>query len=289
MSSTATINAPVVPAPGRFDLRDFVAQPRPMSLAAEHDPAPGTLPTPVLNVLDHVRRVEQSALNWMRDLLVTPTHADATVTAFLTTWAYERYWLGHTCSRILDHHGPLPAHRVGLPRRFGSALTDRFRPTIAAVGTNLLGQPVVAGHLAFGLADTFALRLTMLRLGELCPPLAPLSQAVAHSSARHVDFYTEQIRLRAAQDPGSHRFIRRALTTWRWPGSRSGDRRQIRSALMFLLRDPVCRRPVAQADAALRALPGAPARNVLRTEFASFVVHGPLGSDSAYSYRSVRP
>ncbi len=36
--------------------------------------------------------VESHTVCYLRDLLVTPSHADPEVTTFLTMWNYEEYW-----------------------------------------------------------------------------------------------------------------------------------------------------------------------------------------------------
>ena len=55
----------------------------------------------------------------LRTVLVTPTHKDARITAFLTTWAFEKYWIADALSAILSAHeaaGRLDA-RIGAQAR----------------------------------------------------------------------------------------------------------------------------------------------------------------------------
>lgn len=264
----------VVVGPARgFDMADFINDPRPITLDGEGRAAlaQADLPTGVLRALELIRDVEQAALDWLRDLLITPTHADAEVTAFLTTWAYEKYWLADLLGQVLPRpETPGP----GLRARLAEQAHERLFPTLAAIGTNLLGPRVIAGHLATGLADTFALRVMMIRLAELAPALDDLTRAVLHSTERHAAFYTEQIHRRAGTNAPARRSLHRALHGWRWPGSRYAETRRIAVILRYVLGHTQARALLAQADDALSALPGAPRRAVLRTEFARFVVHG---------------
>ncbi|MGC0272774.1 hypothetical protein ACO0LV_07225 [Pseudactinotalea sp. Z1739] len=266
----------VVGPAGDFDMADFINNPRPITLAAGGQAAlaQADLPAGVLQALELIRDVEQAALDWLRDLLITPTHADAEVTAFLTTWAYEKYWLADLLGRVLADHPPPEAPGPGLRARLAEQAHERLFPTLAAIGTNLQGPRVIAGQLATGLADTFALRVMTIRLAELVPALDDLTRSVLHSTERHVAFYTEQIHRRAGTNAPARRSLHRALRGWRWPGSRYAEPRRIGAILRYVLGHPEARPLLAQADTALSALPGGPRRAVLRTEFARFVVHG---------------
>lgn len=282
--STATLLAPAHRA---FDLSEFVSSPRPITLSPREMPAQA-LTTGVLAVLHHLHHVEGRVLTQMRDVLVTPTHADPYVTAFLTTWAYERYWFGRTLRDILDTQAQPPSHRAGIVAGVTDRICERFRPAVAAVATNLLGRPVVAGILATSLADTLALRLSVIRLAQVCPALSALTEAVLHSTVRHLDFYREQVRLRLAREQRAQVTVRRALRRWRWPGTRHGDPRRARAVGRFLVRDSRAESLVSEADDALMALVAGLRRPVLRTELGRFVVHEPKGSNCAYSWRGVR-
>src|SRR5690625_1617938 len=57
-----------------------------------------------VRALTYLRAVERSTIKHLRDVLVTPSHTDPEVTAFLTTWAYEEYWFGDAVTAILEAH-----------------------------------------------------------------------------------------------------------------------------------------------------------------------------------------
>lgn len=268
----------VVPPTGDFDLQDFITSPRPITLTGSElaQVRAVALPTPVLWALDHLHRVERATLDWLRDVLITPTHVDAEVTAFLTTWAYERYWLAHTLDHLLQAYPPVARARPGLRVQMARQLYERVWPAISVLGSNAAGPAVTAAHLATGLADTLALRVMTIRAAALVPALAPLTTAVLQSTERHVDFYTGQLHRRGTE-AAARAWVGAALRRWRWPGSRHTDRRRVATVLRYLLGHPQARPVLARADTALAALPGAPARAVLRTEFARFVVRGTIG------------
>ena len=48
----------------------------------------------VLRCIRYMHDVEYHTTCYLRELLVTPAHADPAVTGFLTLWAYEEFWHG---------------------------------------------------------------------------------------------------------------------------------------------------------------------------------------------------
>ena len=49
--------------------------------------------------------VETHTVCYLRDLLVTPSHADPEITKFLTMWNFEEYWHGEVLDEVLEAHG----------------------------------------------------------------------------------------------------------------------------------------------------------------------------------------
>lgn len=257
-----------------FDLREFIHHPREIRAGDLDLTDLRGLDKPVADALSHALAVEESTLTLMRDLLVTPTHADAVITAFLTTWAYEKYWLADALRATLSGNDPAPAPTPGPLTRLRAGGAERLRPTVDAIRTNLLGQDVVAAHMVTGLADTLATRLTFARLAALEPALVPLAGAVAHTTERHVAFYTAQAEQRLGSSSGARRQAARALRRWRWPGTVYSDAGHTARVLRFLLAGNTAREQVAQADDFLLGLSGVGVAGVLRTEFGRFVVRG---------------
>ena len=78
-----------------------------------------------LRAIEYMHDVELHTICYLRDLLVTPAHADPDVTTFLSCWAYEELWHGEALGDVLAAHGrPV---RLGARRRAAPA-ARRARP-----------------------------------------------------------------------------------------------------------------------------------------------------------------
>lgn len=246
-----------------FDLRGFYenpdkVEPHELDVDALVTPplAPGALAT-----LRHLREAEGDTVRLLRDLLVTPSHKEARVTAFLTTWAYEEHWVARALERVLDAAGVTwgdadPRGTLPTARR---AVEDRTRPFTVAVRTNLLGEDFVALHMVRGLMDALALRAVYLRLAAIedRPELTAFAERVAARKALHADFYRAQAAARLERSAGARALVRAWLAAgrWHWPGTRYDDRAAVAAALRHALAGPAGRAAVAGIDAAVAALP----------------------------------
>lgn len=264
-----------------FDLADYIRHPHQVRAEDLDLAAIGELPAPAVLALQHALAVEDATLTVMRDLLLTPTHAEATVTAFLTTWAYEKYWLAQALRQVLaDQPAPAPS-APGPGLRLRAVVDERLRPMIDAIVTNLQGEQVVAGHMVTGLLDTLVTRLTFTRLAELAPPLTLLSNSVRAVTDRHVAFYTEQSQQRLRADAGARRSAQHAVRRWRWPGTALADPDRSAEVLRYLLRGSRARAQVLAVDehvATLGCWRHGYTPSPVRTEFGRFVVRGTTGA-----------
>ncbi|MHC5560688.1 hypothetical protein [Kocuria sp. U4B] len=209
-----------VPTAG-FDVRAYMRDPhvlRPEQLNLE---AMGALSDPALEALTYLWAVEGSILGRIRDVLVTPTHAESRVTAFLSTWSYEQHRLTETLRAVLTANGRTPEApadtALGRVRR---TWDDRARPTIDAIGTNLLGAEVTGAHMVTGWLDTAVLTVAYRRLGEIEPALEALTESIGCMKARHLAFYAEEAHTRLARSATAVRIARAAVARWRLPGTR---------------------------------------------------------------------
>ena len=137
----------VVPAAG-FSVREFArtahgSHRASLDLDAYRD-AP--LDPATVELVDLLARLEHGALAYLRSVLVTPTHKDARVTAFLVTWAYEKYWVADALEQVVAAHpAPAPTGRaVPRLRRARLALAERIEPITESVVANLIGDDVIA-------------------------------------------------------------------------------------------------------------------------------------------------
>jgi hypothetical protein len=249
-----------------FDVRAYMRAPhvlRPSHL----DPQAVPTPTPAtLATLAHLWCAERGLLGRLRDVLLTPTHAESRVTAFLTTWSYEQYWLAETLRAVLAAHGPAPQEPADTaPGGLLRAWDERLRPTVDAVGTNLLGADVTGAHMVTSWLDTAVLALHYRRLGSAEPALGELTGAVAALKERHLAFYAEEAATRLAARAGARRIARVATARWSWPGTRYAGPAPARAGAGLLLADPACRARVAEIDTGAAAFPGLAGIRPVRT------------------------
>ncbi|CAM3310335.1 hypothetical protein OCAE111667_03065 [Occultella aeris] len=257
-----------------FDVRAYTRDPRSLRRGDLDLGAMQGLPTNTLLTLRHLQQVERGTLRLMRDLLVTPTHAESRVTAFLTTWAYEEYWIADALEAVLeDNNHTEVAHstRLGRMRR---GWDDRIIPTVDAIRTNLLGSDIVAGHMAVGLLDSLVARASYARVGVLEPRLASLIDPIVTIKDRHVEFYTDEAADRLAASVGARRLGQQAVRSWRWPGSRYGDPGYVQPVLRYLFADPSVRVDIDAADARVAALPGMADQHPIRRALGRFASRG---------------
>ncbi len=221
-----------------FDVRAYTRDP--LDLRESGTPGPSGLRPAALDAVAYLWSVERAALDRVRDVLVTPTHADARVTAFLITWTFEQHALAERLAGVLAADGravvPPPDSRQGRARRVWD---ERVAPTVGAVHSNLLGADVTSGHLAAGWLDAATTGLLHRRLTDLDPRLEELSQLVHALKARHLEFFAAELDWRLSIGPpssaapgrlesarrvgsvsGARRHGRRAAAAWRWPGTR---------------------------------------------------------------------
>lgn len=220
-----------------------------------------------LDTMAYLWRCEHAILDLMRDVLVTPTHAESRVTAFLVTWGYEQYWLAETLHEILARNGRTPRESTDtLTGRLRRAWDDRLRTMGTSLRTNLLGESIVAGHMVTGWLDSATLALCYRRLADLNRRWHDLVAAVDAMKQRHLDFYADQLRERSAQ-AGTGPHMQSALRSWRWPGTRYSGHAAIHPVAEYLLSDPSCRGEVQRLDGAISALtkvgPVTPVRRAL--------------------------
>ena len=136
---------------GELDLSSFEAMP---------------LDAPTLALVRYLQRLEAATMEHLRNLLVTATHKDARVTAFLVTWAFEKFWIADALDGVLEAHGLERTKNIpeGAPRRGVDEAIQRSGPIRRAIAAIGLGAPIVAVHMATGLIDEWILEAAYNRL-----------------------------------------------------------------------------------------------------------------------------
>jgi hypothetical protein len=207
----------------RFDVRDFARTAhgnfRDTLDLAEYESAP--LGEETLHAIRYLGRLESATMEHLRNLLVTATHKDARVTAFLVTWAFEKFWIADALDSILEANGEPRAQSVeeGKRRTGHAESNDRRGPIRRAVSAIRLGVPIIAVHTTTGLVDEWVTRAAYLRLAEKSgsASLNATVSTILEIKQRHAEFFEDDSRRRLADSPKSVRLTREALVKAAWP------------------------------------------------------------------------
>jgi hypothetical protein len=246
---------------GRFDVREF-ARTAHATHRGELDLTPITasgLSDDAIRLLRLLRDLERSTMQRMRNLLVTATHKDARVTAFLSTWAFEKYWLADALDAVLeatgdDLHSSQPA---GGLRTVVMERHERRGPVMRAIQGNIDGPQIVAAHVATGLVDEWITQAAYRRLGELANGLHAIVDMINGIKDRHIAFLDEETRRRLAISAKARKLAAREMTHMVWPigaVEHSDDDRTFFDEIVFGTENG--KAEVARIEGLIAALPG---------------------------------
>lgn len=229
----------------------------------------------VLRCLRYMCDVESHTVCYLRDLLVTPSHTDPTVTAFLTMWAYEEYWHGEALARVLAAHR-VPTGTDHIRRlRLRLGRRDRVAPIQQAVVANLVGTDFVAVHMTWGAINEWSTHAGYARLIERAdhPTLTELLERIMRQETRHVAFYASQAREWLSRSRRAQRLTRFALRhLWAPVGSGVMPRQETSFLLRYLLGGHLGRTVVDQIDRKVDSLPGLAGLDLVRRAAAMYGV-----------------
>lgn len=206
---------------GSFDVRDFARTARGShrgQLDLDAIAASG-LGVDAIRLLRLLRDLERSTMQRMRNLLVTATHKDARVTAFLTTWAFEKFWIADALDAVLEATGDdlHSSEKAGGLRSAVKERAERRGPVSRAIHGMFDGPQIVAAHIATGLADEWITTVAYRRLGELSTGLDSIVDLVVEIKERHIRFLTEEAQRRLAASSRASSLTRRAFKQAVWP------------------------------------------------------------------------
>ncbi|MFF3946793.1 hypothetical protein ACFYYN_18445 [Streptomyces sp. NPDC001902] len=206
-----------------------------------------------------LRDMERATLHRVRDLLVTATHKDARVTAFLTTWMFERFWIADALDAVLDAS---PAAR-GLPstagpaRRLLAERRERRGPIRRSLIANITGTQIVAEHVTTSLVDEWITQAAYRRLADVSPAMASITDPITEIKQRHIHFLAEEAELRLRRSVRAQRITRRALRHSAWPlGSVDRSRHERTFFERHVFGDQSGRAEAGRIRAMVAALPG---------------------------------
>lgn len=216
-ASSATVSLET----GGFDVREF-ARTAQGSFRAELDLAAinaQSLGADALRLLRLLRDLERSTMQRMRNLLVTATHKDARVTAFLTTWAYEKFWIADALDAVLEagDNDHAAAEETGGTRHSLSERAERRGPVRRAIAANFAGPQIVAAHVTTGLIDEWITQTAYRRLGELAGGLHAIVGRIITIKDRHIRFLADEAQRRLAASPRASRLTRLEVKRAAWP------------------------------------------------------------------------
>ncbi|MET0975126.1 MAG: hypothetical protein ABWX82_05630, partial [Leifsonia sp.] len=145
------------------------------------------IPADAIRALRILRDLEAATMAHLRNVLVTSTHKDARVTAFLVTWAFEKFWIADALTAILEVRAVPPA--AAAPERLAGP-----GPVRRSISAFVDGPSIVAVHMTSGLVDDWILGAAYRRSLEGAPAAA-LADAVADHlvvQARHSQFFEDE-------------------------------------------------------------------------------------------------
>ncbi len=209
-------------------------------------------------LVDYLAGLERSTLQYLRGVLVTPTHKDARVTAFLVTWAYEKYWIADALEAIVNAHPQSRSSAADRPhpvRKAFRALAERVQPIRESIVANALGEDVVAVHTMTGAIDEWVTQVAYARLAERAgnTELTRVVADVLKVKERHELFFAAQSRDRFARSPKAARLARRRLSSIHWPIGSVDQSDEVTFGFYRALLDA---RTVAEIDQRIDSYPG---------------------------------
>lgn len=173
----------------------------------------------ILRAVRYMCNIEYHTVCYFRDMLVTPSHKDAEVTAFMTMWNMEEFWHGAALAKVLESHGEVVdyAYLQNVRKRIG--WKDKLDPIKHTLLSNFVGKDFIALHMIWGAINEWSAVTAYNRLAKIAghPVLDKLLRRIAKQETRHVAFYATQARQRLAQSTKAQKLARFALRKYWGP------------------------------------------------------------------------
>ncbi|HEY4268920.1 MAG TPA: acyl-ACP desaturase [Galbitalea sp.] len=217
------------------------------------------LPEDTLRTLRYMTDVEYHTVCYTRDLLTTPSHKEADMSAFMTMWNREEFWHGEALATVLGIHGITVDFDEVKANRLKLGWKDRLDPIKQSIAGKIVGNDFVAVHMAWGAANELSAIAAYNRMAELEkePVLAELLRRIAKQEARHVAFYTSQARDRLAASKKAQVIARFALSKfWAPVGSSIMERVEVQHVMNHLMSGPDGRKAARKIDTSISNMPG---------------------------------
>jgi hypothetical protein len=229
------------------------------------------LPESTLRALRYMCDVEYHTVCYLRDLLVTPSHKEEEVSAFMTMWNREEFWHGEALAAVLGAHGITVDFDELKATRLKLGWKDRLDPVKQSLLGNIVGKDFIAVHMIWGAANEWSAVAAYNRLAEIdtSPVLAVLLKRIAAQEARHVAFYATQARDRLARSKKAQVLARFALKqAWGPVGSTINEDSEVAYVFNLLFGGPEGSREILKIDGYLSKMPGLDGLNIVEAAMA---------------------
>jgi hypothetical protein len=217
------------------------------------------LPPETLRSLRYMCDVEYHTVCYLRDMLVTPSHKDPEVTAFMTMWNMEEYWHGAALAKVLESHGETVDYSYLENVRKKVGWKDKLDPIKHTLLANFVGRDFVALHMIWGAINEWSAVTAYSRLAQIAnhPVLSTLLQRIAKQETRHVAFYATQARERLAQSTKAQKLTRFALSRFWGPvGSGVMPEPEVRAMLRQVMGGAEGYDAARKIDESIQRMPG---------------------------------
>jgi hypothetical protein len=221
-----------------------------------------------LRCLRYMHDVEFHTICYLRDLLLTPAHSDASVTGFLSLWAYQEYWHGEAIASVLAAHGePSGTGRVQVVRgRLG--LRDKVRTILMSVGGWVGGGDFTAVHMAWGAINEWTTQAGYAQLAQRSgnSVLSELLKRIMKQEGRHIDFYAGEAARRLGESSRAQHLTRTALRKFWGPvGSGLMPPEEVAFLSRYLFGDDRGQAAAERIDRQVDRLPGMSGLALMKT------------------------
>jgi rubrerythrin len=168
------------------------------------------LPASTLRSLRYMCDIEYHTVCYLRDMLMTPSHEDDEVGAFMTMWNREEFWHGEALAAVLAAHDITVDFDELKATRLKLGWKDRLDPIKQSILGNLVGTDFIAVHMSWGAANEWSATAAYTRLAQLerHPVLSVLLKRIAKQETRHVAFYASQAKARLESSKSARRLTR---------------------------------------------------------------------------------
>jgi hypothetical protein len=233
------------------------------------------LPEATLRSLRYMCDVEYHTVCYLRDMLVTPSHKDEDVSAFMTMWNREEFWHGEALADVLAAHGVTVDFDELKATRLKLGWKDRLDPVKQSLMGNIIGKDFIAVHMIWGAANEWSAVAAYNRLADLekHPVLAVLLKRIAAQEARHVAFYATQARARLEASKKAQVIARFALKkAWGPVGSTIMEPDEVTHVMGHLFSGEEGMREIRKLDDHISKMPGLEGLTIVETAMKAYGV-----------------